>query len=118
MATLAPLGRITVEVVDEEVARLRAAWARPAGAGAGAADAADLEPLLGPEGLAALDRFDAIQLAGVVALCREHATLSAAGRALFARSRLEKANPNDADRLRKYLGRFGLSFDALGPANR
>jgi transcriptional regulatory protein RtcR len=32
----------------------------------------------------------------------------AAGRALFAVSRTGKASINDAERLRKYLGRFGL----------
>ncbi|WP_152048753.1 RNA repair transcriptional activator RtcR [Aureimonas psammosilenae] len=109
MATLAPQGRITVEVVDEEIARLQAAW-RPAGK---TGEGVDLAALLGPDGMAALDRFDAIQLAGVVALCREHGSISAAGRALFARSRLEKVSRNDADRLRKYLARFGLSFEHI-----
>jgi hypothetical protein len=28
----------------------------------------------------------------------------------------EKANPNDADRLRKYLARFGLSWENIRPA--
>jgi transcriptional regulatory protein RtcR len=34
--------------------------------------------------------------------------LSEAGRLLFAASRKSKATVNDADRLRKYLARFGL----------
>jgi len=43
------------------------------------------------------------------------ASLSAAGRRLFAVSRdaKAKAKPNDADRLRKYLARFGLSWNAI-----
>ncbi len=37
----------------------------------------------------------------------------AAGRTLFARSRAKKQSANDADRLRKYLARFGLTWDGL-----
>ncbi len=40
-------------------------------------------------------------------------TMSAAGRELFAISRLQKSSGNDADRLRKYLLRFDLSFESL-----
>ena len=36
--------------------------------------------------------------------------LSDAGRTLFAISRQGKRNPNDADRLRKYLARFGMTW--------
>jgi len=32
---------------------------------------------------------------------------------LFAASRQDKRTPNDADRLRKYLARFDLTFDDL-----
>jgi transcriptional regulatory protein RtcR len=69
--------------------------------------------VLGAERAAALDRFDRVQLADVVAVCRGAPSLSAAGRALFASSRQDKRNHNDADRLRKYLARFGLAFDAV-----
>jgi transcriptional regulatory protein RtcR len=66
--------------------------------------------VLGAERAAGLDRFDRAQLAEVIAICRTSASLSEAGRALFAASRARKAAPNDADRLRKYLARFGLGF--------
>jgi sigma54-dependent transcription regulator len=36
-----------------------------------------------------------------------------AGRRLFAVARQKKDNPNDADRLRKYLSRFGLSWQMI-----
>lgn len=39
--------------------------------------------------------------------------MTEAGRQLFAVSRQEKANPNDADRLRKYLARFGLNWQQV-----
>ena len=52
-------------------------------------------------------------MACVVRVCRGSRTLSAAGRQLFAASRKRKASTNDADRLRKYLARFGLSFESV-----
>ncbi len=66
--------------------------------------------LLGDERLATLDRFDRVQLVDVVAVCSQSRSLSEAGRILFAASRQKKQNPNDADRLRKHLLRFGLSW--------
>jgi transcriptional regulatory protein RtcR len=110
MATLAPQGRITVDAVNDEIGRLTAFW-RPASKET-SGDAL-LGDLLGAAGFSALDRFDAVQLAAVVQTCRDHNSASAAGRALFAYSRLEKKSSNDADRLVKYLGRFGLTFEAV-----
>lgn len=155
MATLSAGGRITVEVVDEEVDRLNRQWAglrggRGAGGGrsvnggdgtptgvgvplpsnaldsnAAAAtsvgsatapasardDCADpLMAHLSADALAELDPFDRVQLAEVVRVCRTARTLSEAGRRLFAASRKSKAKANDADRLRKYLARFGLDW--------
>jgi transcriptional regulatory protein RtcR len=108
MATLAPSGRITEAVVAEEIARLQQHW-RSSGNGQHNA----LGSLLGSDRVAALDLFDRVQLAEVVRICRQHSTLSAAGRALFAASRASKASVNDADRLRKYLARFGLDWSAI-----
>jgi transcriptional regulatory protein RtcR len=108
MATLAPQGRITVEVVRHEAERLKAAWG---GAPSGRAADQILVDVLGQDAVAALDLFDVAQLTTVLRTCCEHGTASAAGRALFANSRLEKKSSNDADRLSKYLARFGLKFD-------
>jgi transcriptional regulatory protein RtcR len=108
MATLAPGGRIDVPTVQDELARLRSAWrTAPAGSDDG------LAALLDDGTLAGIDLFDRVQLAAVVAVCRRARSLSDAGRTLFAASRAEKQNPNDADRLRKYLARFGLSFERV-----
>lgn len=107
MVTLGDGGRIDEAAVEAEIERLRASW-RVAG-GHGEAEA--LEGVLGPDRVAALDRFDRVQLADVIAVCRATASLSAAGRVLFAASRRDKRTPNDADRLRKYLARFELTFD-------
>lgn len=115
LCTLAHGGRITDEEVRSEITRLEADWQRDAGddaAGSPQADDTLLAELLGEQGLAELDRFDRVQLAEVVRTCRRHRTMSAAGRELFAASRARKASSNDTDRLRKYLGRFGLDFAA------
>ena len=109
MATLAAGGRITVDVVNEEIERLRMAW----GDAALPSDEALARQLLGAEATAALDRFDRIQLAGVLRICRQARTLSEAGRLLFAASRQQKKTANDADRLRKYLARFGLDWSQV-----
>ncbi|WP_375772369.1 RNA repair transcriptional activator RtcR [Archangium gephyra] len=114
MATLAPGGRITREGVDEELERLRAAWAKSGPRQQAAVDL--VVEMLGEERAEALDRFDRAQLAEVLAVCRQARTLSDAGRALFAQSRSQKKSVNDADRLRKYLARFELSWaDVTGP---
>ena len=112
MATLAPGGRISTEVVEEEIECLCQMWAEPA-----SDDAELLEALLGSEKLEELDLFDRLQLACVVKICRETGSLSEAGRKLFGTSRERKKTANDADRLRKYLARFGLSWQELRNLN-
>lgn len=112
MATLAPGGRITLEVADEEIQRLEAAWRGTAPD----EDRALVESVLGSESAAPLDHFDRVQLAEVLRICRQSPSLSAAGRRLFDVSRTRKASSNDADRLRKYLARFGLTWEACRSA--
>src|SRR5262249_55021840 len=109
MATLAPGGRISVEVVEEEVERLRVTW-HSMGEGNGAGSEGALERLLAPEALRQMDLFDQLQLACVIKVCRDSQTLSEAGRKLFSSSRHRKKTTNDADRLRKYLARFRLEW--------
>ncbi len=113
MATLAPGGRITVGVVEEELARLAAAWGAADEAGPRSAGEARIVSLLGQDGWDGLDLFDRVQLVAVVEVCLASRSLAEAGRRLFAASRARKTSRNDADRLRKYLGRFGLSFAAI-----
>ena len=112
MATLAPRGRVTVAEVEEEIDRLRQSWRRPGSSAS--TEAVDLDELLGPGRLDDIDPFDQVQLAHVVAVCRRSKNLSQAGRELFAASRRRKSAPNDADRLKKFLARFGLDFAGLG----
>ncbi len=112
MATLAPGGRITAEIVSEEIERLREGWAALRPPLEKAADEGVLQSTLGAAGVADLDPFDRVQLAEVLRVARGARSLSEAGRALFAVSRGKKTSVNDTDRLRKYLARFGLGWDA------
>jgi len=113
MATLCEGGRISVSEVDDELERLRALWRSEEPApGSGDGDD-DLAGLLVSERLSSLDRFERVQLADVVRVCRRARSLSEAGRTLFAASRRVRATTNDADRLRKYLAKYGLSMEAL-----
>ena len=110
MATLATGGRIDEALVEDEIARLHAQWRAPEAP-------SPLRGLLG-DGVDALDLFDRVQLETVVAVCARARTLSEAGRTLFAASRAKRSSVNDADRLRKYLAKFGLDWDAVRPAAR
>jgi transcriptional regulatory protein RtcR len=100
-------GRIDVETVNKEIKRLRSLWS------GGISHDDGLDRLLPAQALAEIDPFDRAQLAFVISICRESRSLSEAGRKLFAASRERRASTNDADRLRKYLTRFELSWDEL-----
>jgi transcriptional regulatory protein RtcR len=109
MATLAQGGRISTDIVKEEIGRLTASWISLD------ADVSHeiLSRFLDRDQLADMDLFDRAQLTQVINLCQDSRTLSDAGRRLFGASRAKKTSSNDADRLRKYLGRFGLEYSQL-----
>ncbi|NHZ90966.1 AAA family ATPase [Massilia sp. CCM 8733] len=113
MATLAEAGGISEGIVSAEVARLQKLWQHYTRAPAPIQAEVDLAGLMGDDAAAGLDLFDALQLAAVVKVCRQSATLSDAGRKLFAVSRSAKSKPNDADRLKKFLARFDLDWDQV-----
>ena len=114
MSTLAGEGRIGADIVRDEWTRLETAWRTLAGSRSqGHTDDADvLHEVLGDRA-DELDLFDAAQLACVVRECRRSRTVSEAGRRLFARSRELKKKTNDADRLGKYLAKFGLRWEEV-----
>ncbi|MCP5520418.1 MAG: sigma 54-interacting transcriptional regulator [Verrucomicrobiales bacterium] len=113
MATLSPGGRISRETLDEELEHLERQWAAAPRGAPGEPDL--LAEVIGAERLNGIDLFDRLQLGAVIRVCQDSPSLSEAGRRLFAVSRARKSRVNDADRLRKYLARFGLSWaDAKG----
>ncbi|MCT6717584.1 RNA repair transcriptional activator RtcR [Acidovorax sp. K2F] len=124
LATLADSGRIGLPLVEAEIARLRWLWQPASDARNGLASATgtvgrdELAALLGDEAVESMDIFDQLQLAAVLQVCRQSRTLSDAGRLLFQASRTQRTVVNDADRLRKYLVRFGLDWDRVAAAGR
>lgn len=109
MCTLASQGRITVNIVSDEIKRLRHSWQ------SSRSDDPSyyLAPIIGQQSIEELDLIERVQLAFVIRTCRESATLSDAGRKLFAASRQKKRNANDADRLRKYLLKYRLDWRSI-----
>ena len=104
LATLVDGGRITCDDVNREIGRLEKLWQTPAQGRFGLC-----RQVLG-ERFADVDEFDLYQLEGVLNICQTSNSLSEAGRKLFAQSRQQKASTNDADRLKKYLTKFGVEW--------
>jgi transcriptional regulatory protein RtcR len=94
MATLAQGVRISTEIVEEETQRLSVSWSSLE---RGASE--DILPtLLNSDQLAQMDLFDRTQLAHLVHICQQ------------------SRSPSDADRLRKYLARFGIEWNQIQSA--
>lgn len=110
MATLSPGGRITAQVLAGETERLKSGWSTPPAEGD---HDSFLFSVMGQKQIEKLDLFDRAQLACVIQVCRASATLSDAGRKLFAATREHRKIANDADRLRKYLARFELDWQGV-----
>ncbi|MBL8809517.1 MAG: sigma 54-interacting transcriptional regulator [Planctomycetaceae bacterium] len=108
MATLAHAGRISVSDVHEEIERLTEQSSRSIGK-----SSCSVSDLLGEAEWNRMDLFDQLQLTSVIQVCRESKSLSDAGRRLFSVSRTTRSSTNDADRLRKFLSRFGLSWQRV-----
>ena len=104
MCTLAEGGRINPAIVKEEIRRLKQNWQ------VSESDSAPGMDLLPGFDWQKIDLFDRMQLRNVVQVCRESRSLAEAGKKLFSVSRLAKANPNDSDRLRKYINKFGITW--------
>ena len=105
MATLADGGRITPEVVVDEIHRLRHDWRQSQTNSA----TVNLTGLLDQP----LDLFEQLQLANVIAVCQVSQTAAEAGRKLFNVSRLNKASGNDSHRIIQFLSKFGLDFKTV-----
>ena len=105
LATLAPQGRISTDLVRAEIARLQYLWAENV-------ENTEKSVFRLPQTIRRedWDLFDLQQLENVLAICRQSKSMAEAGRALFNVSRNSRSTPNDSDRLRKYLARFGLTW--------
>lgn len=108
MATLADDGRISEADVLFECGQPQA-LARTAGCQV-PSRSSGIDALLANR---SLDRFERVQLVDVLTVIGETKSMAEAGRVLYAESRAQLANPNDSDRVRKYLAKFGLDYTAV-----
>ena len=109
MSTLAPGGRITKEVVQEEISRLKVLWSTAESD----INKKFLNEVIGADRAEQLDRFEKVQLADVLKVCKESKNMSEAGRKVFAVSRKNKRKTNDSDRLRKYLAKYNIKWNDI-----
>lgn len=111
MATLSEGGRISEDIVEDEIVRLKVYW------NDGLQSASDPRniavKILGEEGASELDLFDQYLLMGVSQVCKGSNSMADAGRKLFGVSRLNKKTTNDSHRLKQVLAKFDLTFDEL-----
>ena len=110
MSTLADGGRITADLVEEEIARYTALAPHPL---ADESRGIDFAALLGKGYRSRFDAFDLAQLEYTIKVCQESDSMADAARKLFAVSIKAKRSANHTDRLSKYLARFGLKFKNL-----
>jgi transcriptional regulatory protein RtcR len=110
LATLGENARIGAALVNAEIARLRWQWESDKTTVHNAM--LSLPDVMGSMAQS-LDHFDRLQLQAVIAVCRQHHSMSDAGRELFNISRTQRSVVNDADRLRKYLLKFGLTWEKV-----
>ncbi len=113
LATLAENGRIGQGLVSAEMLRLKWQWDSKTGPQV----SEQLGQLLGKQ-VDQLDYFDRLQLTAVLAICAQHTNISDAGRVLFNVSRTQRSVVNDADRLRKYLLKFDLTWADVCSSNQ
>lgn len=111
LGTLADGGRITADLVKEEIGRLRAKWKTPKQSSDNQIETA--KNLLGEARFNHLDLYDQIILAGITDVCLNSNSMAKAGRTLFNQSRTSKKSSNDSHRVRQLLEKYGVSFDEL-----
>jgi len=111
MATLADGGRISKDDVVFECEQLHASWG-PDSNQVSNRDTRFDAVIAGR----VMDRFDRAQLDEVLQVIADTGSMAEAGRVLYAVSRAAKANPNDSDRVRKFLARFDLDYTQVKQA--
>lgn len=111
MATLAPGGRIDTKTINDEIQRLNNLWRNHAKDNGYIDDS--ILPI--PSLTKTIDPFDLEQLKFTLSVCKSSNSIADAGRKLYSISRQQKPNPNDSDRLRKYLQKFGILWSDIQP---
>lgn len=109
LCTFADGSRIGLPSVEKEIARLKQTWRLSSDNGFEQI----LLSVISQETLETIDPFDRPGLAHVIQTCRNSTSLSQAGRKLYSVSRTMRKTKNDADRLKKYLAKFGSDWQSI-----
>lgn len=108
MGTLSDGGRITSEVVNEEISRLKTKW--QANPGDSRNPSGIIEEILGTGSCDSIDYYDQLKLASLIEVCKNSNSMAEAGRKLFNISRSEKKSNNDSHRVKQLLDKYGIKF--------
>lgn len=109
ICTFAEGSRIQLPSIEREIERLKFGWRLSPNDPVEAV----LLSIMPQEQLSQIDPFDRPGLANAISVCLKASSLSDAGRKLFSVSRENRKSTNDADRLKKYLAKFGLSWSEI-----
>lgn len=112
MGTLADGGRITVDVVQEELERLKLKWTPKLNTISTPTEIIDQN--LGKNRSASMDYYEQVKLACLIEACQQSNSMADAGRKLFNVSRATKKSSNDSHRVKQLLAKYNLSFEDLG----
>lgn len=110
MATLASGGRINLEIVEEEIQRLKNKWQ------ANNKQNTNLDILnkyLSTEDLNNIDNYEKVSLVHLIKTCLTSKSMAEAGRKLFNVSRTQKSSSNDSHRVKQLLAKYNLEFNSL-----
>ena len=113
MGTLSIGGRIKMAEVNDEISRLLQRWSNHS---ITPSSKSCLTTHLPQDQIDTLDYIERVQLEAVLEVCMTAKNISSASRQLFNISRTLKKTNNDADRLRKYLAKYSLSWQNIHPS--
>jgi len=109
MATLSDGGRISHEIVNDEIERLNSYWHITTDNNL--SQTQEVENLIGRELAEQYDLFDHFIIAGISQVCKQSSSMAESGRTLFNYSRTQKSSANDTHRLKQLLKKYQMSFE-------
>ncbi|PCK06178.1 MAG: transcriptional regulator [Alteromonadaceae bacterium] len=108
MATLTNGGRITSDIVDEEIVRLVNKWSQSIGKNS--SPSLDITKYLNKNTIEQMDYYEQACFSVIIESCKKANSMAEAGRILFDKSRETKASNNDSHRVKQILTKYGISF--------
>lgn len=111
MSTLADGGRITDDLVTDEIQRLTTKWATHSNNTFNEKEL--IEATIGGPACNALDYYEQVKLSALLKTCKDSRSMAEAGRLLFNVSRNNKSAPNDSHRIKQLLDKHNIQFKEI-----